>query len=84
MKLAAFAFAVSLAIMTTTAVTPADAQMGGGHHRHGDGGDQKAAAKTPKVDEKAYNAALKSIPDSKEKFDPWGCLGVSPAAKKPK
>lgn len=83
MKPAAFVFAVVLA-MTTIAVSmaPADAQMGGGHHRRGDGSDQKAAAKTPKVDEKAYKAALKAIPDSKEKFDPWGSLGVSSSAKK--
>jgi hypothetical protein len=26
----------------------------------------------PKVDEKAYKSALDRIPDSKEKYDPWG------------
>jgi hypothetical protein len=36
------------------------------------------------VDERAYNEALKTIPDSKENFDPWGSLGVSSAEKKPK
>jgi len=48
---------------------PAEAQMGGGR-RHGGGHDTKADQK-PKVDEKAYNEALKRIPDSKEKYDPW-------------
>jgi hypothetical protein len=84
MKFAVFAFSVGVAMATTVLpMTPTHAQMGGGHHRRGDGSDQKAP-KTPKVDEKAYNAALQTIPDSKEKFDPWGSLGVSSAAKKPK
>jgi hypothetical protein len=26
----------------------------------------------PRVDEKAYNAALKRIPDPKKPYDPWG------------
>jgi hypothetical protein len=26
----------------------------------------------PKVDDKAYNAALERIPPPKEKYDPWG------------
>ena len=78
MKRAAFAFTVGAAItMAMAPMTPA------GHHRRGDGGDRKPAKK-PKVDEKAYNEALKTIPDSKEKFDPWGSLGVSSAEKKPK
>lgn len=82
MKFAASVVMLGLAIMAL-AVTAADAQMGGGHHRRGSG-DQKAAPKTPKVDQKAYDAALKTIPDSKEKFDPWGSLGVSSQAKTPK
>lgn len=87
MKLVAFAVTVCLAMATTAgSITSADAQMGGGRNRGGGGNDsdQKATPKTPKVDEKAYNAALEKIPDSKEKFDPWGSLGVSPATKKPK
>ncbi|GAB1716527.1 MAG: hypothetical protein NTAFB05_15690 [Nitrobacter sp.] len=84
MKRAAFAFTVGAAItMVMAPMTPADAQMGSGHHRRGDGGDRKPAKKT-KVNQKAYNEALKTIPDSKEKFDPWGSLGVSSAEKKPK
>lgn len=84
MKLAAFAFTVGVAITMAAPVTSANAQMGAGHHRRGDGGDQKPPAKKPKVDERAYNEALKTIPDSKEKFDPWGSLGVPSGEKKPK
>src|SRR5262245_28792737 len=51
-------------------ILPAEAQMGGGK-RHS-GGDDKADQKKSKVDEKAYNEALKRIPDPKEKYDPWG------------
>jgi hypothetical protein len=51
-------------------VAPANAQMGGGAGRHHKGGDTKTDQK-PKVDEKAYQDALKRIPDSKEKYDPW-------------
>jgi hypothetical protein len=50
-------------------VPPAEAQMGGGK-RHGDDA-KKTDQKKPQVDEKAYNDALKRIPDSKEKYDPW-------------
>ena len=87
MKLATFVVTAGLAMMTTaTSMTSADAQMGDGRHRGGGGNDsdQKAMPKTPKVDEKAYKAALEKIPDSKEKFDPWGSIGVSSAAKKPR
>ena len=31
--------------------------------------EDKPAAQTPKVDEKAYNAAIKSLPN--KPFDPW-------------
>jgi hypothetical protein len=54
--------AVALALVAT----PAHAQM---KRPHGD--DKKAEEKKPKVDEKAYNEALKRIPEPKEKYDPW-------------
>jgi hypothetical protein len=38
----------------------------------------------PKVDEKAYKAALERIPESKEKYDPWGVARPPEPAKKPK
>ena len=37
----------------------------------------------PKVDEKAYKAALERIPEPKEKYDPWG-VARPPEPKKPK
>jgi hypothetical protein len=39
---------------------------GGGRKQHK---AEKSAAQTPKVDEKAYNAAIKRLPD--KPFDPW-------------
>jgi len=42
---------------------------GGGHKGKQQNSDKKDAQKT-KVDDKAYSAALKSIPD--KPFDPWG------------
>ena len=41
---------------------------GGGRKQHRQKMD-KPAAQTPKVDEKAYNAAIKSLPN--KAFDPW-------------
>jgi hypothetical protein len=35
----------------------------------------------PKVDEKAYKAALERIPASKEKYDPWEAARPSDSAK---
>lgn len=69
---------VLLTILTALALltAPAMAQMGG--KRNQGNSDGPKAPSGPKVDEKAYNAALKSIPDSKQKYDPWG--GVAPAA----
>lgn len=56
----------------------ASAQMPGGKHRPSD--DSKAKTdNTPKVDEKAYNEALKRIPEPKEKYDPWS--GARPPEK---
>lgn len=60
----------ALMVLLWTAATPALAQMGGGKRGHR--GDQKSDTAKPKVDEKAYKAALERIPDPKEKYDPWG------------
>ena len=49
-------------------VLPAEAQMG--RHRPSDN-SAKTDQKKAKVDEKAYNEALKRIPEPKEKYDPW-------------
>ena len=64
-------------------VAPASAQMGGGAGRHHKGQDTKTDQK-PKVDEKAYQDALKRIPDSKEKYDPWGMTKPSTDQKQGK
>jgi hypothetical protein len=60
-------------------VVPASAQMGGGGGRHQKSDDTKTDDKKPKVDEKAYQEALKRIPDPKEKYDPWS--GARPATQ---
>jgi hypothetical protein len=61
-------------------LAPAQAQMMGGG-RHGQKTeDTKAEQKKPKVDDKAYQEALKRIPDPKEKYDPWG-MTKAPDAK---
>jgi hypothetical protein len=57
-------------------VAPAYAQMAGKRPR---GEDNKKTEQKPKVDEKAYNEALKRIPEPKEKYDPWS--GARPADK---
>jgi opacity protein-like surface antigen len=43
--------------------------MGGGRHHGQKQKNDKAAQPKPKVDEKAYNAALKGIPD--KPYDAW-------------
>jgi hypothetical protein len=61
--------------MLATALTMscADAQnaggMGGGGHKRNQQSSNKTETKKPVVDEKAYSAALKSLPD--KPFDPW-------------
>jgi hypothetical protein len=45
---------------------------------------RKTEEKRLEVDEKAYKAALERIPDSKEKYDPWGVARPAEPAKKPK
>jgi hypothetical protein len=68
------------AVMLALIAAPASAQM---KRRPSDDG-KKTEDKTPKVDEKAYKAALERIPDSKEKYDPWGVARPTDTAKKPK
>jgi hypothetical protein len=61
---------------------PAHAQVSG--KRHATDAQQKADPGGPKVDEKAYKAALERIPEPKEKYDPWGAARSGEPAKKPK
>lgn len=73
---------VMAAAVLALTVASVQAQMGGGRRHQQDSG-QKSDNK-PKVDEKAYKAALERIPESKEKYDPWGGARPSEPAKKPK
>ena len=69
--------AVVLALIATP--TLAQGRRGGG------GGDDRKTEQKPKVDEKAYKAALERIPEPKEKYDPWGVTKpAADPAKKPK
>lgn len=73
-------WAMAVAVLALVAV-PAHAQMGG---RRGPKPDEtKTEDKKPKVDDKAYQDALKRIPDSKEKYDPWAVTKTPDAGKKP-
>ena len=73
-------FAVAVGVLALLAA-PAHAQMGG-KLRHSD--DNKTEQKKPQVDDKAYKAALERIPESKEKYDPWGVARPAGTAKQPK
>jgi hypothetical protein len=74
--------AIAVAVLALLAV-PAQAQMGGGKRGH-KSDDTKAEDKKPKVDDKAYQEALKRIPDSKEKYDPWAVTKAPDADKSSK
>ena len=54
---------------------PADAQLKKGSHA------APSTEEKPRVDEKAYDAALKRIPDAKKPYDPWGQVHDDAAAK---
>ena len=63
---------------------PAAAQMG---KRKGPSEETKEdpnAGKRAAAADRAYHDALKRIPDSKEKYDPWGGVVPADTAKKPK
>jgi hypothetical protein len=69
--------AIALALLAA----PASAQLNEKRHQHD---AKKADPGQPKVDEKAYKAALERIPEPKEKYDPWGVARPADAAKKSK
>ena len=64
--------ATAVIIALALLAAPASAQFGGGGKRNHGGDDRKNEAKTPKVDEKAYKAALERIPEPKEKIRSMG------------
>jgi hypothetical protein len=70
--------AVALALLAG----PAHAQLNS--KRHAGDAQKKTDSAAPKVDEKAYKAALERIPEPKEKYDPWGAARPGDAAKKSK
>ena len=72
---------IAAAVLALTAAS-AQAQMGGGGRRGGNEGPK--ADNKPKIDEKAYKAALERIPEPKEKYDPWAVTKPVEPAKKPK
>jgi uncharacterized protein YdeI (BOF family) len=64
-----------IALAITLVAVPAYAQMGGGG-KHRGGGAQTSAGDADKQkrmakEEAAAKAAMKTVPDSKEKYDPW-------------
>jgi hypothetical protein len=75
------AFTVAAAALALLTI-PAEAQLSG--KRHAGDEQKKADPGRPKVDEKAYKAALDRIPEPKEKYDPWGAARPADAAKKSK
>ena len=73
-----FTVAMAVAMMALLA-TPANAEA-----KRPKEETRKAEEKKTVVDEKAYKAALERIPESKEKYDPWGVARPAEPAKKSK
>jgi hypothetical protein len=65
--LAVAAFSIGFLVLPATA-QQAGTGPGGGRKHHEQKADT-AASTTPKADDKAYNAALKSLPN--KPYDPW-------------
>ena len=72
-------FAVIVVLLAVA--LPAHAQINK-LHRNGDTTNQVDQKKAI-ADEKAYQDAVKRIPDPKEKYDPWGMTKSPGADKKP-
>jgi hypothetical protein len=66
-KLVIAILAAALLAQSSYAQAPGGGGSGGGR-KHQQKAD-KPASQTPKADDKAYNAALKSLPN--KPFDPW-------------
>jgi hypothetical protein len=65
------AAALAVALMATSAQAQGGGMGGGGGRHQKQQKTDKPASTASKADEKAYNAALKLIPDKKAP-DPWG------------
>ena len=59
---------MTVALLTQNCYAQAGGGGSGGGRKHQQKAD-KPTAQTPKADDKAYNAALKSLPN--KPFDPW-------------
>jgi hypothetical protein len=70
--------AVIAVASSTSVVAPASAQ---GFGEHNVKPSAYPVENHPKVDEKAYKAALERIPAPKEKYDPWGGARPSDSTK---
>jgi hypothetical protein len=69
---------VIAAAVTASMTLPAYSQ----HFNKGSGGrDGPPVENKPKVDEKAYKAALDRIPEPDKKYDPWGIARPAEPAK---
>jgi hypothetical protein len=76
-------FTVATVILAMLAV-PAHAQArrpAGGEEKKA---DQRKLQEKQKADDQAYKAALERIPESKEKYDPWGVARPAETGKKVK
>jgi hypothetical protein len=66
--------AVTFAMLTTVAFAQDSGGLGGGgkgRKAHQNTEQQNADRSKQKADDEAYKAALKRIPEPKEKYDPW-------------
>ena len=69
---------VGAAIVLSSLTLPAHSQ----HFTKGSGGRSGPPVEDrPKVDEKAYKAALERIPEPDKKYDPWGIARPAEPAK---
>ena len=60
---------LALAALTASAQAQSGGGLGAGHGKHGRSQAEKGDPQRPKIDDKAYNAALRNIPD--KKYDTW-------------
>jgi hypothetical protein len=61
---------LAFALLTASAQAQGGTGLGSGSHgKHGRQQADKGEAQKPKIDDKAYNASLRNIPD--KKYDAW-------------
>ncbi len=72
--------AIILALLAMPAHAQARRPAGGEEKK----ADQKKLQEKQQADDQAYKSALERIPDSKEKYDPWGVARPAESGKKPK